>query len=285
VSAQAAAVLARLKRAAPLTLTVYALQTGCAALLLWPLLIALEPELSAGVLGARYGPAEAALLVELGARTGRQWLFWALGCVAGWALLAPLLALAWLHAMTRSQPVLASLARAASAYLPALALAACALGGWAASLALAALLLQPDVGALLPRSAEFERIWTAGCVAVVALTGLLICTAHDLARARLAVGARLAPALRFAISRLTLRLVGQHAVLVAAALGATACAEAVTRVALPWPAAVVLALQQALVLGATLLRATWLAIAVLASEPAASPAPSRHGDLDAERLA
>ena len=279
------ATVARLQRAARMTLTVYALQAGCAALLLWPVLAALDPELSAGVGGARFGPTEAALLLELGARDGRQWLFWTLGCVAGWALLAPLLALAWLHALTRSQPVLASLARAASGYLPALALGACALGCWGVGLGAAALLLQPGVAGVLPHSAAIERAWTVGAVAPVILTGLLVSPAHDLARARLALGARLGPALRFAISGLTLRLVAQHALLVAAALGVAACAEAATRLPPALPGALVLALQQALVLGATLLRASWLAIAVLASEASAPSPPLRNGDLDAERLA
>jgi hypothetical protein len=268
-----------------MTLTVYALQAGCAALLLWPVLGALDPQLSGGLGGARLGPAEAALLVELGARNGRQWLFWALGCLAGWALLAPLLALAWMHALTRSQPVLASVARAASGYLPALALAACALCGWGLLLATSALLLQPGVAAVLPHAQAVDRMWSVGAIAPVILAGLLVAPAHDLARARLALGAGLAQALRFAISGLTLRLVGQHALLVAAALGVAACAEAVTRLPLALPGPVVLALQQALVLGATVLRAAWLAIAVLASESAASPAPSRDGDLDPERLA
>jgi hypothetical protein len=279
------ALVARLQRAARMTLTLYALQAGCAALLLWPVLGALDPELPAGVRGARFGPAEAALLAELGAREGRPWLFWALGCLAGWALLAPLLALAWLHALARSQPVLTSVARAASGYLPALALAACALCGWAVGLAAAALLLRPGVAALLPHSPAIDRAWTVATIAPVILTGLLVSPAHDLARARLALGAGLAQALRFAISGLTLRLVGQHALLFAAALGVAACAETVTRLPLALPGPVVLALQQALVLGAMVLRAAWLAIAVLAGESDASPAPSRDGDLDPERLA
>jgi hypothetical protein len=285
MSALATRAAQRLVRAARMTLAVYALQTACALLLLWPLLADLAPELAVRLYSARLGPAEAALLIEAAARGGRRLLFWTLGCLAGWALLAPLLALAWLHAMARAQSLVESLARAASVYLPALALAGCALASWTASAAAAAVLLQPAVAGILPHGPALDRAWTYACLAAVGLAGLLVSTAHDLARARLALGARLGPALRFALVRMTPRLVAQHALLIAAALALVACAEAVTRepAGVLGPAAPLL--QQLLVLGATLLRGAWLAVALLASEPHATAAPLADGDLDAERVA
>jgi hypothetical protein len=274
-----------LVRAARMTLAVYALQTGCAVLLLWPLLAELAPDLAPRLYGARLGPAEAALLIEAAARGGHRLLFWTLGCLAGWALLAPLLALAWLHAMARAQSLIESLARAASAYLPALALAACALASWIASAAAAAVLLQPAVAGVLPDAPALDRTLTYACLAALGLAGLLVSTAHDLARARLALGARLVPALRFALVRMTPRLVAQHALLITAALALAACAEAVTRepAGVLGPAGPVV--QQLLVLGVTLLRGAWLAVALLASEPRAIASPSADGDLDTERVA
>lgn len=279
-------VVERLGRAARMTLVVYALHTGCALLLLWPLLAEIADRVPARIHGAALGPGEAALLVEVASQGGQGLLFWAFGCLAGWALLTPLISLAWLQAMARRQSLLESLARAASAYRPALALAGCALAAWAVSAATAALLLQPTVASAMPQSAALERVWTAACVAALGVAGLLVSTAHALARARLALGGRLLPALRFAITRITPRLVAQHALLVAAALALAAGAEAVTRLPhLFGPA--VLTFQQLLVLGATLLRGAWLAVALLASEPATATSTAKlaDGDLDAERIA
>jgi hypothetical protein len=191
---------------------------------------------------------------------------------------------AWLQAMVCKQSLRASFARASSAYLPTLLLGGCALAGLALGAALAALPLLPELASLLPHSPAAERAVTLASIAVFALTSLFVTTAHDLSRARLALGARLVPALRFAIRRAFGALVAQHALLAAAALGAMTCAELVTRSPPTLPAGLALGAQQLLVLGATLLRGTWLALALLASEPAQPLHPSGDGDLDPERV-
>jgi hypothetical protein len=266
----------RLRGAVGMALVVYAVRSGCAVLAVLPWLSQLAPELAHGLYDARLGQAELAALLELGARSGHRLLYWMLGCLAGHALLTPLLALAWLHALARGESIAASLARAASGYGPALILGGCALSGWLAISAAAALALQPALASALPNSAPLELALTVGILGALALAGLLVSTAHDLARARLALGASTWPALRFAVRRLDASLVLRHALFAGAIAAVTAAAELLARSSLALPAAAVLGLQQLALLGACLLRGAWLAVALSASEPAGAMPPTEH---------
>jgi hypothetical protein len=285
VTARGTTATARLREAAGMTLVVHGVQTGCAVLAVLPLLSQLAPELAHGLHDAPLGHAELTALLEVGARSGHRLLFWALGCLAGHALLTPLLALAWLHALARRESLVQSLARAASGYGRALALGGCALAAWLAISAAAALALQPELAGALPHSASVELALTASCLGALAFAGLLVSTAHDLARARLAFGASAWSALRFALRRLDASLVARHALFAGAIAAVTVAAELLGRPSLPVPGMALLGLQQLLLLGASLLRGAWLAVALIASEPAGPDAPLAHGDLDAQRVA
>ena len=192
-----------------------------------------------------------------------------------YAALAPLLRVAWLHAMTPRR----AYARASST--------ACAatrrrwpwrgaLLVWALSIA-ALMAAWSGLMALLPASVALERAARVGCVLLAALASLLVSTLHDLGVAGLAgdalndftaprrpVTARLA--LRAAQRALSLRALALHALLMLAIAGCLASAEAIARSsALATAPLAMLAAQQMLVFIATLLRAMWLAMALARS--------------------
>jgi hypothetical protein len=217
-------------------------------------------------------------------RSGRRLVQWTFGCAAGYALLSPLLALAWLCALARRESILASFGRAASGYVGALVLGAGALAGWLIVFAAAAVALQPELACALPESAAVEGALTVTCLAAVVLCGLLLSTAHDLARARLVLGARPLPAMRFALRRMDRRLLARHALFAGAIAATAAAAELAGRLPLGVPAAL-FALQQLLSLAGTALRGGWLATVLTATEDTAATTALPDRDLDAERVA
>lgn len=253
--------LARLRDAFGMTLCVYGFRTGAAVLLAWPALADLFYLLDERVYGSEVGPAEVPLLLELLTRDGYRYLSWAAGCIAGYALLTPLLSLAWLCALTRRQTVAASLARAFGGYLPALALGAASLFSMLATAAIAVLALSEMVTSVLPASVWAENTQLAVFVSLIAFATLFIGTVHDLARAGLAHGLSPCFALRSALRLTSARTLSLHALAAAAALACVLLAEVFARALPGAPRPVLLLTQQSLVLGAVLLRGVWLALA------------------------
>jgi hypothetical protein len=282
MSGTARSAVRRVRVAGGMTLLVYAVRTGAALLLAWPSLSALAPVLARHVDNARLDAADVGLVLQALIANGERQLWWAAGCLAGYLLLRPLLALAWLHALALPQPVSASLARAAGGYFRALALAGGAAIAAALGLGVLALALSPALAGLLPAAAWAEQACVLGCAGAGLVGALLIATTHDLTRVGLAGGLRLLPALRGALRGLSLGLLARHALLGASALLSVLLAELLARTAPELPAALLLLLQQACVLAAVVLRGLWLAYALAAVGAAAALADR---DLDAERLA
>lgn len=249
-----------LRRSASMTLLVYAAHTLTATLLTWPL----GRELAAALARApRSSAQEAAATLEVAARIGPRLLLPGLLCGLVYILLSPLLTLAWLDSMKRSDAAPRLLQRALAPYPPALALGAIALGAYAATLSCAALALAYGPG-FLAASTHVEELWLGCCLAGAALGTLAIATTLDLARAALASGTRgAAAALRAALRALRLQQLAAHALIVAAVAACLIGAEAIARF-VPGDAALIIALvpEQALVFLATALRAAWLAFAL-----------------------
>jgi hypothetical protein len=178
-------------------------------------------------------------------------------------LFSPLLTLAWLAAMLRSDSLISSLKRALSPYPTALALGALALGAYSAALSCAALALAYGP-AFLPASERAQDLWLGCVVAGAALGALTIATIVDLARSALTSGTRgVRQAIRAGRRALRLPQLGGHALSIGAIAACLLGAEATARV-VPRDASLIVALlpEQALVFLATALRAIWLAFAL-----------------------
>jgi hypothetical protein len=269
-----------LRRAGAMTLLVYATRTAAALLLGAPLGADFADALARNFYRPRPSADDSALLLELGARRLPEMLSWSVGYALAYAAIAPLLSIAWSNAMNDSSPLRANLRRGLRRYPAALAFSGCALLACAALLGGAAAALSLAL-ARISLSASGEDAVRTGCALVTAGALLVVSCAHDLANSTLAVSSlparrALALALR-AVSARAIIARGSSALAVAACF---ACAELVGRGA-PFalaPAAV-LALQQALVFGATLLRGAWLALALDTVNARLRAGTQAHADL------
>jgi hypothetical protein len=254
---------AMLRRSGGMTLLVYACHTLGAAILSWPLCTALATAIARD---PQPGPHAASLLLDVAVERGADLLYWSLTCIAGYGLLAPLLSMAWLHGMSGANAGIGgSLRRGLERYPAALALAACAMLAYGAAVALTVLALQYAPAALSPSEATENALRTA-LLCSAGSAALLIATLHDLARAALVTDeCRPQQAIASGLQRLSFRLLGYHALLIASAAGAMLAAEAIGRVATaPLGSTLVLAPQQMLVFAATSLRGVWLTRALQA---------------------
>jgi hypothetical protein len=251
----------QLRGAAGMTFVAYAFRTASALLLVWPALMDFVRILAAHVYRSQLAPADLAPLLELASRNARPYALWSAATLAGYALLTPLVSLAWLHALARPQTVVAAFARATTDYVSALLLAALALLATALTLTLALLSFHPAVAGLLPATPAAESLATLFTLALAALALLLVATAHDLAGATLAHTRSLRASLR-AVRAAGPRPLTQHALLALGAAAVAVLADAVARAFPTLPHALLVPSQQALLFCATLLRGCWLALAV-----------------------
>ena len=180
---------ARMRRAGAMTLLVHALRCAAALLIASPLLSAWQPLLDLNLYRAQPSAADAALVLETAAVLGPDALRWTGACGALYLLLAPLLTLSWLSAMTDLRTFRAQLARAARRYASGLLLSIATWLVYALCVGLLWFALQPERFALLPATASFEQLAFAGAVATAALLLLITATASDLAFAALASAA------------------------------------------------------------------------------------------------
>lgn len=199
------------------------------------------------------------------------------GTMAAMALLTPWLAMAWLAALERPQPLHRCLQLGLARYVP--ALGATLLTGVAGLAALAATLLPPWAAHLALRSQPDARLHDLTVIAtgLPALAVLLLLpTIHDLARGFLTHGTvgpvrAVARALRALRPGLVAAHVGYR--LVGAALAAAAIVVAL------WPTlgstawATVVVLGQLAALARTAVRGRWLALAVHRTRPDADVTP------------
>jgi hypothetical protein len=271
-------VRAKLRRAGAMTLLVYGVHTLAAGGLAAPLIAELARALATNLYQDALDAGDAAVVVELAARRLPELIFSGGAAALAYALLAPLLRMAWLDAMRRGSASLrACLGFALRRYPAALAVGALAWLSWGAAGAGLFASLTWALGAA-GLSAAGEQALRAACVAAAAAAWLLVSTLHDMAVAAIACDAKLRRAVLGAAQALGTRAIALHA---ASALGAAACyaiAEAIGRSASAAGPTAVLALQQLLVFAATLLRGTWLAIALELIRPrCGSPAPRAAG--------
>jgi hypothetical protein len=261
---------AMLRRAGAMTLLVYGVHALLSGVLAAPLAADFARALALNLYGAQLDAADAALVLELGAQRVPALLSSSAAAAIGYALLAPLLRVAWLQAMARGSSVRASLRRGVYKYPHALLVGGLALiagGGFAA--ATSALML--PIGA--------EQAARAACVLGLGATWLLVSTLHDLAVAALASGTPLRGSVVVAARALSGRMLVAHAGIALAIAATYALAEAIGRSAASAGPSAVLALQQVLVFAAALLRGGWLAIAL------SRVGGSADRDADAQRLA
>lgn len=252
-----------LRRAGALTLLVYALHTLAACALGAPLALDLARALSAQLYRAQLGADDAALVLELGARRLPNLFTWGAVSALVYALLAPALRVAWLHAMPRSCSLRACLAYGRRRYFAALAVGTGASLLWAL-LMLTTLLAFDALSASLPPSVAGEVAGRALCVTLAIFLSLLVATLHDLAIAALAdSNTRVRHALHSARRALSLPALLAHGATGLAAAICLAGAESLAhQPALATSPLILLSLQQLLVFAATSLRATWLALAL-----------------------
>ncbi|MFI5306807.1 MAG: hypothetical protein ACHQ53_05620, partial [Polyangiales bacterium] len=178
---------ARLRRAGELTLVVYGLRTAVALILVWPLFGALLRALAAPQdLGPRR--AAATTLAQVLTLRGPDLALSVATTLGTQAVVAPLLTMAWLHAMAGAGSLRSCLSRATRSYPSALALALLELLLAAAACGLvgAVFVLAIDASA----SEMVENALRALAFTTVALTALCVATHYDLSCAELANGAR-----------------------------------------------------------------------------------------------
>jgi hypothetical protein len=264
-------VVAMLRRAGSMTLLVYACHAVASTLLIGPLAAQL-----AGVLASsRSDLQNAALVLEVTAQAAPALLPWALGCAAVYALLAPLLTIAWLRAMAGlSRGWVAGVRGGLHRYVAALVLRAGALVAGSAALGFGALVLRYGPVAL-PASERVETALFIGASCAAFGGVLAIATVHDLACAALALGSAAGAlrALALGLQRLSFMLIARHALCLSVIGLLLLCAEAVGRALSSTPAAdAVLCAQQALVLAATFVRGAWLALTLQRTSPSPPPA-------------
>jgi hypothetical protein len=254
--------LAMLRRSAGVTLLVHGLRAALAALLTWPLTAALQLAQDRAVYHAELGADDAALLLEVAARRAPDVALGGVGWLLAYAALSPFLSQLWLRSMLPGWRTVGLLGDALSSYLAALGVGLCWLLALAAAALVPALLLEFGAGAL-PASGSADSVLMAFAVCLGLGCALALVTAHDLARAALASGARRPlRAWMLGLRRLRWPELGYRALVGAGALGLVAVGEALARL---WPGAawwVLVGSQQTLLLLATALRALWLARAL-----------------------
>jgi hypothetical protein len=260
----------RLRRAAPALLAVHALRALWALLMLGPLYRELARALDRSVFHAAPSPGDAALALEVIARTGPQLLPAAFIWLGSYALLGPWLQQLLLHALARGAS-LRSAGRAALARYPAaLTLRVLAVAAFALVASVALLALQQAL-AWLPVSPALELATWSLCALGLLGCALLLATAHDLAQAAVALGGGVAMALRTAFALCSRDAVARNSASLAAAAALAVIAELTSRAPLALPYAsgpvLVLAVQQALSFAALLVRAAWLAHALVRVRP------------------
>lgn len=256
-------------------LALHALRSAFAFALLGPLYRELARAMDRSTFHAAASPVDAALALEVIERAAPRMLPGALVALGLYALLGPWLQQTLLHALAGST-LREAATRAAQRYLAALATRSVALLAFLALAAATVLALQALLIAL-PASALLETLARSACVALVLAAALLLASAHDLAFAALANGARLRSGLRAGITRCTRAALGRHLLALAAATALVAIGELAGHLAMPLPYAlgpgIVLLIQQCLLLAALGARAAWLAHALERTRELSPPRP------------
>lgn len=252
--------LAAVRRGLPALLAVYALRTLCALLVLGPLYGELSHALQTSVFGATATPGDAALALELLARSAPPALPGAVVWLAAYALLGPWLQQLLLLALG-GVSLRAALLPALHRYPAALAVRAAAIG--LGGLAIAAVVLALDaLFGLLPSRPALELGLRVFCCAGLAACALWLASLHDLAQARIALGSGALRGVLGARGDCTRGALACNALALTAATVIALLAELAGRVplALPYAAGpmLVLAVQQTLLFAALLVRAAWL---------------------------
>jgi hypothetical protein len=263
-------ITAMLRRAGALTLCVYALRTAAVVAVGWPLAADWGNAVSQHMYTRQPSPGDAALLLEIAARhlLNARTLAWIAALAIAYAVLAPIVSVAWTHALARSSTVRESLLQGVRRGPQAIGIGAVMLAGWMVLLGGCALLLA-YAPPLLPASASAELALRATIVLLAAAGVVVLATLYELACATQAEGrVELTRALRVAASRLSPRLLATRAVLALAIAACFAFAELIGRsAASALGAAGILLLQQSLVFTATTLRAACFALALRRLSP------------------
>jgi hypothetical protein len=250
--------LAMLRRSAGVTLLIHGLRAVLATLLTWPLAGALQLAQQRAVYHPELGPGDAALLLQVAARQVPDLAPGGLCWLLAYAALSPFLAQLWLRSMLPGWRTAGLLADALASYLCALGLGLCWLLAMVVAALAPALLLQFGARAV-PEFAGADDVVAVFAVGLGLGCALAVVSAHDLARAALATGAR-SPlrAWWLGIRRLGWPELGWRALSGASALALIGTGEAFARV---WPGVawwVLCGLQQVLLLLASVVRALWL---------------------------
>jgi hypothetical protein len=268
---------AMLRRAGALTLFVYTLRTAVAVLFGWPLAADWGAAVTQHMYSVQPSAGDAALLLEIAARHVPGVLAWSAAAALVYAVLSPIVSVAWTHALSRSSSTRESFAHALRCAPQAVAIALAALIGWIGLLSGCAWLLA-YAPAWLPASESIELAVRALCVLLAAAGALVLSTAYELACATQATGS--VPARRtviVAVRALSLRLLASRALLALAIAFCFVVAEAAGRHAASTLGATgVLLLQQCLVYLATTLRAACFALALASLNPPRSGSPAPH---------
>jgi hypothetical protein len=252
--------LGSLRRAAPALLAVHALRALWTLLMLGPLYRDLARALDQSVFRETPSPGDAALAVEVVARSAPHLLPFAIVWLGTYVLLGPWLQQLLLRALAGAS--LRSAAREALGRYPAaLAVRVLAVLVFALTAGGALLVLQQAL-AWMPAGAALELAARLLCALALLGCALLLATAHDLAQAAVARGDAMLAGVRYALARCSRAAVARNALSLAAAAALALLAELTSRVPLALPyatgPALVLVAQQALLLAALLARAAWL---------------------------
>jgi len=249
-----------LRRAAPALLAVHALRVLWSLLLLGPLYRDLARALDRSVFRATPSPGDAALAVEVVARSGPQLLPFAFVWLGTYVLLGP-----WLQQLLLSALWGASLRSAAreaiGRYPAALAVRVLAALIFALTASGAVLALQRAL-AWMPAGAALELAARLLCALALLGCALALVTAHDLAQAAVAHGNGTLAGVQNALALCSRAAVARNSLSLTAAAALALLAELTSRVPLALPyatgPALVLVVQQALLFAALVVRAAWL---------------------------